>query len=277
MERDELKDYYERIIQRNPDKSERPYTPEGMVGILNASQELYFVLRQLYESHMLEHKNLKVMDIGCGYGRHLGIFIHQAGSHPKDCIGIEPIREWFNYSKKVLPEGVNLFNILIQETIIDNELIKELNVLKGKIDIVFIRGVFCLLSDSERKYLASFIDKIIKPQGYVIIIEHNVYAPLAWGVNFKNLIKSLFPKRILYFIKKYFKQKHNDTEINLYDQDFIDIFGKENYRISRIFSFGLNTNLKFLNYLDNHPFLINLIALMPFFHCWRLITIRKTL
>jgi ubiquinone/menaquinone biosynthesis C-methylase UbiE len=100
------------------------------------------------------HKDTKILDIGCGYGRTLNELYNNGY---KNCIGVD-------FSEKMIERGKELYPHL------SFEVIEEINYSENTFDTVILLAVLtCIISNDEQITLLNKIKEILKPNGIIYI------------------------------------------------------------------------------------------------------------
>jgi ubiquinone/menaquinone biosynthesis C-methylase UbiE len=102
-------------------------------------------------------KGMTVLDLGCGYGRYVGLIKENA----KRVVGLDDSRKWLDYAKDKYPDVEfvlgNAHHILLQD----------------KFDCVVSIGLFEYV---DREVVVAEINKLLKQKGYLIVQVPNKYS-----------------------------------------------------------------------------------------------------
>lgn len=132
-------------------------------------------------------KNLKLLEIGCGFGDNLLQFI-KLGFLPENLAGNELMEERITIAKKKLPETVKIFSGDAS----------ALNLPVEYYDIVFQSMVFSSILNTElRKELAEKLWSLVKPGGGVLSYDMAFNSPKNKDIMkfSKKIISTLFPSK----------------------------------------------------------------------------------
>ena len=174
---------FKRYLKRSKNKSYSYLNPE----IFKMHQERIFHEMNMISSNFntKDFANLKITDIGSGYGFNILEFIRM-GFLPQNITAVEMIKERADSSKRIIPESVNLYNQNALEASIEN--VSQ--------DIVFQSAVFTsILDDKYKKMLANKMWELLKPGGAILyydFIYNNPKNRDVKGVSIKE-IRELFP------------------------------------------------------------------------------------
>ena len=183
---------FERYSKRSENKRYRYLNPE----IFKMHQERVFHEMKMISSNFntKDFTNLKITDIGSGYGFNILEFIRM-GFLPKNINAVEMIKERAEFSMEIIPQSVNVYNQNALEVPIENY----------SQDIVFQSAVLTsILDDKYKKKLANKMWELLKPGGVILyydFVYNNPKNPDVKGVPFRE-VKSLFPNGKFKFKKR---------------------------------------------------------------------------
>lgn len=188
----ENKQIFERYLKRSENNSYSYLNPE----IFKMHQERVFHEMKMISSNFntKDFANLKITDIGSGYGFNILEFIRM-GFLPQNITAVEMIKERADFSKGIIPQSVVIYNQNAMEAPIEN----------SSQDIVFQSAVLTsILDDEYKKRLANRMWELLKPGGAILyydFIYNNPKNPDVKGVPLSE-IKLLFPNGKFKFKKR---------------------------------------------------------------------------
>lgn len=122
-------------------------------------------------------KGIKILDIGCGYGRTLQ-FLHDLGF--KDLTGFDISSDYIKHAKKICPSA-NLFVSSFE----DFEL-------EEKYDLILMMGVIeYILSDQKQDIFFEKIAKFLSSRGYILLETFVLDFKSGWRQYLKGLINTM--------------------------------------------------------------------------------------
>lgn len=156
---------------------------------LNLQERERALIKWLKNYVVKEPSELKLLEIGCGYGSNILQFV-KLGFQPENLIGNELIKERVEHAKKILPTSVRLYEGDASNINLPNE----------SFDIVFQSMVFSSILDYEFKgKLANKMWQLTKPGGGILWYDFIYDNPInkdVKGIKFKE-VKLLFPYGII--------------------------------------------------------------------------------
>jgi ubiquinone/menaquinone biosynthesis C-methylase UbiE len=166
----------------------------------------YFVLKKILSKHINVKKTDKILDYGCGTGKYCTFF------NPKNYLGLDINKKSINIAKKKYKQ----YHF--------KELSKKLNVKDNSFDFILILGVFHHISNNEIKPILKEINRVLKKNGKILIIEP-ILSETSTRINkwmqFVDRGKHFrYEKELIQLISKYFK-------VRFIEQFITDLFYNE--------------------------------------------------
>ncbi len=165
--------------------------------------------------------NQKILDVGCGFGSD-AVFIAQSA---KEVVAVDTksMETWSELKTKyhnVKFKIGNICNLPFGEKVFE---------------VIFIKDVLHHISSAERKRALSEIKRVVKPGGFIIIVEANKYNPLFFlhytmfihhshfsGSYFESLISAKFPQVVFQYLDLHNYPTKNSTLLSvLYFCEFV--------------------------------------------------------
>ncbi|MGC5324929.1 class I SAM-dependent methyltransferase [Brevibacillus sp. SYSU BS000544] len=183
---DELEKIRNRYSRRKLNQSHLLYNPLNPSVYMNVQEKEQKIIKILGENSFADTNSQKVLEIGCGSGTNLLLFL-KLGFLPENLVGNELLEERAEYARKILPPSTQ---ILVGDA-------SQLNLPDEYFDIVYQSTVFTSILDYQfKRQLAERMWNLTKPGGGILwydFIYNNPKNPDVKGISIKE-IKQLFPE-----------------------------------------------------------------------------------
>lgn len=249
------------------------FNPVNVYLVQEREKEILYAIDKIGKTNLSE---LKILDIGCGYGSEIAKFILY-GSNPKNLYGIDIIEERINKAVENFP-SISFYN---QDA-------SNLNFKDDFFDIIIQMTAFSSITDSNLKNkIAKEIERVLKKDGILIWYDIKPISKFEKKLNRLFEIIVIFKEKPSYFFSKLISKLKRNVEkdsiensntssirINLKEISKQEVKGMFN-NINIIYSKRLGILYHILNLFINSRLIIFFINKLPFFKTHELLVLRK--